>query len=510
MVIKIKPVIYKCDFIGLTPQLRILDETRYKSIFSSILSIFIIIFSIVFVSYSFSEYIKQNPNVEYYKNNDYSTNKTFEISDSLLMFRYNFFCSEDFSTDHEFYVSYVQQFTLDEKELPFETCELGTNINKKYYDVIKKFEETENENISDYNCINYNNTKLILYSDPSMPHVSEHYLNFDLFAECEKFTLTFQLVTQNDLIEHSNKNNPIVPHYQFNQIYVENIDKLYLVYNFQFIKYETDNGFIFSNETTINGIGFSGSNPFDRAENGVKKFNVNFRMNFANYDYYKRVYIKFQSFLADVTSLINLLIAISKIVSELLLSKKMNKDIFRNIIETNEKKEKYIKEKVLFSLEKKINQILEADKESSLGNEDKSHKRIADNEIINSKSIIAPSNNDSNIENKSINIKTDNVMKNLKSLNIIKSLFCFKDKKTKLIDLCDRAINKYLCIERILKRLYTLENFCNTFVEIDKYKLGDEEEISQIKNLIIGINKECYEKEVKKEDINSRDKIVIN
>ena len=125
MVIKIKPIIYKCDFIGLTPQLRILDETRYKSLFSSILSIFIIIFSIAFVSYSFSEYIKQNPNVEYYKNNDYSTNKTFEISDSLLMFRYNFFCSEDFSTDHEFYVNSVQQFTLEMKDFPFETCELG-------------------------------------------------------------------------------------------------------------------------------------------------------------------------------------------------------------------------------------------------------------------------------------------------------------------------------------------------------------------------------------------------
>ena len=101
-------------------------------------------------------------------------------------------------------------------------------------------------------------------------------------------------------------------------------------------------------------------------------------------------------------------------------------------------------------------------------------------------------------------------MKNLKSLNIIKSLFCFKDKKTKLIDLCDRAINKYLCIERILKRLYTLENFCNTFVEIDKYKLGNEEEISQIKNLIFCIYREFNEKEEKKEEINSKEKIVIN
>ena len=182
-----------------------------------------------------------------------------------------------------------------------------------------------------------------------MPRVSEHYLNFELWAECEKFILTFQLVTQNDLIDHSNKNNPIVPHYQFNQIYAENMDKLHLVYNFQFIKYETDNGIIFSDENTINGVGFSGSNPFDITESGDMKFNVYFRMNFANYDYYKRVYIKFQSFLADVSSLINLLITISKIISEFLLFKKMNKDIIRNIISINDKKEKYIKEKDLFS-----------------------------------------------------------------------------------------------------------------------------------------------------------------
>ena len=100
--------------------------------------------------------------------------------------------------------------------------------------------------------------------------------------------------------------------------------------------------------------------------------------------------------------------------------------------------------------------------------------------------------------------------KNLKVLNIIKSFFCFKDKKKKLIYLCYNTIDKYLCIERILKRLYTLENFCNTFVEIDKYKLGDEEEISQIKNLIISIDRECNEKEVKEEEINSKEKIVIN
>ena len=47
-------------------------------------------------------------------------------------------------------------------------------------------------------------------------------------------------------------------------------------------------------------------------------------------------------------------------------------------------------------------------------------------------------------------------------------------------------------------------------MEIDKYKLGDEEELSQIKNLINCIDKECSEKEEKKKEINSKEKIVIN
>ena len=32
-----KQILLKCDFIGAVPEFRILDQTRYKSIFSSIL-----------------------------------------------------------------------------------------------------------------------------------------------------------------------------------------------------------------------------------------------------------------------------------------------------------------------------------------------------------------------------------------------------------------------------------------------------------------------------------------
>ena len=69
MGLKLKQILLKCDFIGCIPDFRILNETRYKSIFSSILSILIIIFSIIFICYSFVEYINLNTKVEYYKNN---------------------------------------------------------------------------------------------------------------------------------------------------------------------------------------------------------------------------------------------------------------------------------------------------------------------------------------------------------------------------------------------------------------------------------------------------------
>ena len=96
-----KSLLLKCDFIGFIPQFRILDEFRYKSVFSSLLSILIILLAIIFVSISFIDFIHQKPNVEYYKNNDDKTNKTFLISDSLLMFNSYFVCLSNFSLEYE-------------------------------------------------------------------------------------------------------------------------------------------------------------------------------------------------------------------------------------------------------------------------------------------------------------------------------------------------------------------------------------------------------------------------
>ena len=138
MVFNAKKILFKCDFIGSIPEFRILNETRYKSFFSSILSIILIIFAIVFVIYSFDEYLNQNPKVEYYKNNDDSTNKTFLISDSLLMFQYDYTCISNFYLEPTVDIYLTKGLELDDyKEFTLEPCELGKNLNSKYKEVLE-------------------------------------------------------------------------------------------------------------------------------------------------------------------------------------------------------------------------------------------------------------------------------------------------------------------------------------------------------------------------------------
>ena len=129
-------------------------------------------------------------------------------------------------------------------------------------------------------------------------------------------------------------------------------------------------------------------------------FSITFKINGANYDYYKRTFKKFQSFLAEVMSLINLLITICKFISEFLLYKKMNKDIIRYILTSKEKKEN-VREKVIFLKDKLFKQIYEIDDKSQNNLVEKSIKenKIQDKE---------KSNVSFNISNKD---NTDNVFK---------------------------------------------------------------------------------------------------
>ena len=169
-------------------------------------------------------------------------------------------------------------------------------------------------------------------------------------------------------------------------------------------------------------------------------------------------------------SLINLLITISKVISEFLLYKKMDKDIIRYILTSND-----------------INK-------NNISKEKQIHKFFDDNYYKNPNKIFdipksADSSNeisikiDSESENKNENI--NNIMKNIKINSVFKSFFCIKDTKTKIINLCEDIVKKDICIERILKRLYLIEN------EFDIFK---SKNFIEVQNIIDNINNESNEK----------------
>ena len=468
----------KSDFIGFIPQLRILEETRYKSIFSSLLSIALIIFSVVFTFYSFVDYLNQFPEVPYYKSNDNKTNKVYTINNSLLMFNYYFYCISNFSEEHHFTATTYdfRDLTNDGEKIvnniEYEPCSLNENLDIKYKDIIEKFESIESTKLNEFFCLNFHGEDFTLFNNPNIFSDFENYLQFKIESKCEDYFLIFHLVTENDFIEHTNKDNPIVPYYQHHKINSYKQENLELYYNY--IKYESDDGFIFSNKKIINGIGVSNSDSIDTNELIDEVLRIRFKMNGASYDYYQRKYIKFQGFLADVTSLINLLITISKVLSEFLLYKKMHKDIIRYIMSSNKIKKN---NNILIQSHKIFNTNINLEKI-------KTEKKEIENQNFESPRLTTSFNEeklDNNLESKIKNEKINNVMKNLKVNSIIKSFFCCKDKKTKIINLCDKIVEKDICVERILKRIYLIEN------EFDIFK---NEYFSEIKNNIDDINNE--------------------
>ena len=214
-------VFFLVDFIGTSPNLRILNNNNYKSIISSIISIIIIIISIFFTIFSFIDYLNQNPIISYYKSIDDNTDQIFRISDSFLMFKLNDFsdCLEEDYIDKSmtYYVNYEMKNTFE-----LENCELGKNIDLKYKNIIEDFEKDNNKNISDYLCPDYRGEKISIYNTHNNFSYLFLFISKKFKNNCSpnrEFFYTIEIVSENDAINHNNKNNPCVQSYQSKIIY---------------------------------------------------------------------------------------------------------------------------------------------------------------------------------------------------------------------------------------------------------------------------------------------------
>ena len=67
-----------------------------------------------------------------------------------------------------------------------------------------------------------------------------------------------KIVTENDMINHNNKSEPFIPFYNIKNIEINNlVGTIDIFYNFQYIKYDSDNGIFFQNFKSYDLISFS-------------------------------------------------------------------------------------------------------------------------------------------------------------------------------------------------------------------------------------------------------------
>ena len=194
-------------------------------------------------------------------------------------------------------------------------------------------------------------------------------------------------------------------------------------------------------------------------KNSSKIGSISFEINKASYDYYKRSYQKLQSLLAEIMSVISLVFEIGKQLSTFMCEKKMSKNIIKTLLD---------KDSILNQLNynKNVLHITSNDENKISSERNKIKINLGDKKsntdffqrnnhfklnITNDFNDL-PKNEIS--EKKCINNK---VLKKINYYHILKSYFCFKDTKTKLINLCHSIIEEDMSVEKILERFYNFE-----------------------------------------------------
>ena len=486
---------YSFDFIGIVPQFRIFKYDSYKSIFSTIISIIITISSIVFTIYSIIDYIKfNNPSISYLIRFDNSLNNTIFLKDTLFMFRFYRVYFNSSESDLNSLGHYYSNFK--NIDLNIERCQIGKNINIKFKEYLEK---NYKDQINKYYCISSDHGNLPLFYNPGLLNDEKSLININVLNDddnCFDYYIAIDLITENDRNEHDNKTNPIVVSSYSYTGYYDYDEYFYIDYRFEYIRYETDNGYFFNNFKNFSGVGMSDiSLKNDYVSSSLGE--ITFQQSEKKYSHYKRSYEKIQSLLSDITSVINFLIVVGKAISNILLQKKMNKDIVKSLLNRNIYNE--IKEHSLIENNKKTKKLFNNANKRVINSERKDINKditeISNNKDNSNKLFqIKLSKNDLFLEEKKKKTKRKknvkiNILKKINFFNIIKSYFCCKDKKTNLINMCNNLVMKDLRVERVLGRLYELEKIFNLLSkeELSKLNFYIDEQFSRISYYINGI-----------------------
>ena len=204
----------------------------------------------------------QSPIVAFSKDSDLNTERQIMLKDIFLMIQIVDSSTLNYVNDS---VAYLKaQFTeiydngnISGIPLEIEKCKIGKNINIKFKDIIEdkyKFERT----IEDFYCINpKDNISLYFY-----PNIAYSFIDINITMKNNNEYIPEKLQTivvhENDLIDHNNKDNPITSFfiYQVSSSFSSSeYTKIY--YDYQYIKYESDDGLFYKNSKSLSGVSFS-------------------------------------------------------------------------------------------------------------------------------------------------------------------------------------------------------------------------------------------------------------
>ena len=271
MLNKITNFIYNFDVLGPSPKLYIFNKERYQSIFSLIISILIILMSIIFILYSLIDYITNDkPTVVYSKSNDKNEQRKMKLKDMLLMFQIIDYKSmkkiNDSITDFEaIFTEIYDNAQVKYSILNVKKCKPGENMNKNYERYLKeKIKELsqeqvqEDKQVEDFYCLSGENSELSLFYNPNIGY---SYIDLNIILTNQSLyvpeDLVLMIVYENNLINHDNKKTPISESISYDFIKVFNSKNYYNInFNFQYLKYETDDGFFFDSLKYLKGMSF--------------------------------------------------------------------------------------------------------------------------------------------------------------------------------------------------------------------------------------------------------------
>ena len=195
--------------------------------------------------------------ISYTKGNDKNTKREILLKDTFLMFQLidstliNHI-DESIAYFESIYTTIYENGKFEEGPLKIEKCELGKNIDLKFKDFIVG-KSNFGIPVGDFFCFSPENENLSLFYAPDIAH---HNIELQIILKNNTYykpeNIQSLIVSQNSLIDHNNKINPLSNSYEYHP-----------TPSFSSSHFESDNGFFLNKNKNFIGISFSDMTSFN-------------------------------------------------------------------------------------------------------------------------------------------------------------------------------------------------------------------------------------------------------